>query len=47
MDENEAIVPVESKGEILVRGHNRYKGYWEDEAKTNEAISPTGWFRSG
>ncbi|OQV14640.1 Acyl-CoA synthetase family member 2, mitochondrial [Hypsibius exemplaris] len=47
VDEEDFIVPVGTRGEILVRGHNRMKGYWEDEAKTKEAISPTGWMRSG
>jgi fatty-acyl-CoA synthase len=45
--EDQAILPVGSKGEILTRGFNTMKGYWEDEAKTKETISPTGWVRSG
>ena len=33
-------------GEIVVRGHNVMKGYWQRPAETAAAI-PDGWFRSG
>jgi long-chain acyl-CoA synthetase len=34
-------------GEIVIRGHNVMKGYWERADATDEAITSEGWFRSG
>ncbi|MEV5948238.1 FadD3 family acyl-CoA ligase [Streptomyces sp. NPDC051993] len=34
-------------GEILVRGFNVMRGYFEDEAETAKAIDPQGWLRTG
>ncbi|MGW6272810.1 FadD3 family acyl-CoA ligase [Streptomyces sp. NPDC055060] len=34
-------------GEILVRGHNVMRGYFEDPAETKKAITPDGWLRTG
>jgi long-chain acyl-CoA synthetase len=41
--------PVErgEVGEIVIRGHNVMKGYWERPEATAQAISEDGWFRSG
>jgi long-chain acyl-CoA synthetase len=33
-------------GEIVIRGHNVMKGYWQRPAETAAAI-PDGWFRTG
>jgi long-chain acyl-CoA synthetase len=34
-------------GEIVIRGHNIMKGYWDRPDATSEAINDEGWFHSG
>jgi long-chain acyl-CoA synthetase len=40
-------VPAGDVGEIVIRGHNVMKSYWQRPDATAEAISADGWFRSG
>ena len=34
-------------GEIVIRGHNIMKGYWNRDEANKEAITDDGWFRTG
>ena len=40
-------VPTGEVGEIVIRGHNVMKGYFNRPEATAEAIDADGWFRSG
>ena len=46
VDENDEEVPQGEVGEIVIRGHNVMKGYWQRPEATEEAMRG-GWFHSG
>jgi long-chain acyl-CoA synthetase len=46
VDENDQEVPQGEVGEIVIRGHNVMKGYWQRPEATAEAMRG-GWFHSG
>src|SRR5215218_4645354 len=46
VDEDDAEVAQGEVGEILIRGHNVMKGYWQRPDATEEAMRG-GWFHSG
>ncbi|HYP55918.1 MAG TPA: long-chain fatty acid--CoA ligase, partial [Solirubrobacterales bacterium] len=46
VDEDDEEVPPGEVGEIVIRGHNVMKGYWQRPEATEEAMRG-GWFHSG
>ena len=40
-------VPRGTGGEFLTRGYSVMLGYWNDDARTAEAIDPDGWMHTG
>ncbi len=46
VDENDEEVPQGEVGEIVIRGHNVMKGYWQRPDATAEAMRG-GWFHTG
>lgn len=47
IDENGAIVPMGSPGELCIRSYANMLGYWDDEKKTKEIISDDKWMKTG
>ena len=47
VDEQGNEVPQGEIGEIVIRGHNIMKGYWNRPDANKEAITEDGWFRTG
>ena len=45
--ETGAVVERGRPGEFCTRGYSVMLGYWEDEAKTDEAIDKDGWMHTG
>jgi long-subunit acyl-CoA synthetase (AMP-forming) len=47
VDEEGCIVPRGTPGELCTRGYSTMLGYWDDDVKTKEAITPDRWFHTG
>jgi len=47
VDENGDTVPRGTPGELCTRGPSVMLGYWDDAAKTAEAIDADGWMHTG
>ncbi|KFM70604.1 Acyl-CoA synthetase family member 2, mitochondrial, partial [Stegodyphus mimosarum] len=47
IDDNGCLVPIKNEGELCVRGHGLFIGYWGDKEKTEEVIDKTRWYHTG
>jgi acyl-CoA synthetase (AMP-forming)/AMP-acid ligase II len=47
VDEEGKASPLLEVGEILTRGPRVMTGYWKDEQKTSQVMTPDGWLRTG
>ena len=47
MDGEGRIVEAGVEGELVTRGYSTMLGYWGDEEKTKEVITPDRWFHTG
>ncbi|KAE8576802.1 hypothetical protein XENTR_v10004322 [Xenopus tropicalis] len=41
------IAPLNTPGELLIRGYCVMLGYWGDPERTKEVITPENWYRTG
>uniref|UniRef100_A0A915IP81 Medium-chain acyl-CoA ligase ACSF2, mitochondrial n=1 Tax=Romanomermis culicivorax TaxID=13658 RepID=A0A915IP81_ROMCU len=47
IDEHDHMLPIETTGELCIRGHCVMLNYWNDERQTNEVIGRDGWYKTG
>jgi acyl-CoA synthetase (AMP-forming)/AMP-acid ligase II len=47
VDADDAEVPRGEPGEVVVRGYNVMRGYFEDDDETRQAIDGEGWLHTG
>jgi fatty-acyl-CoA synthase len=47
VDRQGQIVPRGEPGELCTRGYSVMLGYWNDEARTKEAVDSAGWMHTG
>jgi len=47
IDEQGAVVPTGTSGELCTRGYSVMLGYWDDQEQTDESIDEAGWMHTG
>jgi long-subunit acyl-CoA synthetase (AMP-forming) len=47
LDDSGEEVGIGEPGEIHIRGPNICLGYWNNDAATEECLSPDGWLKTG
>src|SRR5262245_11066509 len=47
VDDQRQPVPAGTEGDLLVRGHSQFVGYWKRPEFTREAHTSDGWFKTG
>ena len=47
IDAEGRVVPRGTAGELLTRGYNVMRGYWDDPERTRDAIDLAGWMHTG
>jgi len=47
VDRDGRMVPLGEAGELCTRGYSVMLGYWNDEARTREAVDSAGWMHTG
>lgn len=47
IDADGLVVPRGERGELLTRGYNVMRGYWNDPEKTAESLDAAGWMHTG
>jgi malonyl-CoA/methylmalonyl-CoA synthetase len=47
VDDTFSDIPHGEPGEILVKGDNVFREYWQRPEATGEAFTPDGWFKTG
>jgi cyclohexanecarboxylate-CoA ligase len=47
VDDEDQMVPAGREGNLLVRGHSQFVGYWKRPQFTQEAHTADGWFKTG
>ena len=47
VDRQGRVVPRGETGELCTRGYSVMLGYWNDEARTKEAVDSAGWMHTG
>lgn len=47
VDETGAAVPAGTAGELLIKGPQVMRGYWNRPDETAQALEPDGWFHTG
>ncbi|XP_073252668.1 medium-chain acyl-CoA ligase ACSF2, mitochondrial-like [Porites lutea] len=47
VDREGSVVPVNTTGEVCIRGYCVMMGYWGEKEQTEKAVGPTGWLHTG